>query len=163
MNVVERLFALRSTYAFRVLYDSELAAIARIARVRVFAPGTTVVPRGGTVDRLYVVVEGALTTNDGAIAAAGDAGLPSVWGHRELLEGRPAAVTVRADRERGAQCVTISRPHFLTVAQESPEVLTRLGHPEDAGTAAGAAGESPDTEDSGEDHADPGRSEGDAR
>lgn len=119
MNLIERLFALRSSAPFADLYDSELAAIAEVTRVRVVAPGAVVQRAGRPVRHLYVVAEGGLVGATGA-------SLPATWGERYLVTGRDAPEEVRAHPGSGATCLLIPRPHVLTLVHESPSVLLAL-------------------------------------
>lgn len=119
MNLVERLFALRSAVPFAGLYDSELAAIAEVTKVRVLSPGEVVQRAGRPVRHLHVVAEGALVDAAGAT-------LPTTWGERYLVTGRDAPEEIRAHPDRGATCLLIPRPHVLTLVHESPSVLLAL-------------------------------------
>lgn len=119
MNLVERLFALRAAPPFADLYDSELAAIAEVTKVRVLPPGGVAQRAGRPVRSLFVVAEGGL------VDAAG-AALPATWGERYLVTGREAPEEIRAHPGEGATCLLIPRPHVLTLVHESPSVLLAL-------------------------------------
>lgn len=117
MNVIERVFALRVTPPFDRLYDSEIAQIARAARVQELAAGESLASADRPLRYLVIVTKGRIDL--------GGEPAPAVFGQESLLLGTPLGVDAVAG-PGGATCLLLLRTHFLTVFQECPWILMEL-------------------------------------
>lgn len=118
MSLAERIFRLRRSPAFSELYDSELGAIGGALRPKGYGPGEVIARAGQPMRLLHLVVSGRVVQDAGAV--------PEVFGVNSLLTGEPMTVELRADPEDGAQCLVLTRPHFLTLVNEYPPLLVNL-------------------------------------
>lgn len=119
MSVARRILALRGVPCFAGLDDHELMAMARVARVRSFAPGEILCPAGAVLRNLYVVVRGTFESPDGPV---GDA----LLGPPSLLFGATVAEELRASPGEGATCLVFRKGHFFTILHQCPSVLCRM-------------------------------------
>lgn len=80
---------------------------------------------GETHDRLFLVLEGQLSVATGGQAhILGQAGTGDLLGAVSLVEGRPSATTIRADRP--SELLGLSRADIEELAQQRPEILSTL-------------------------------------
>ena len=119
MTLAERIFLLRRARAFARLYDRELGSIALACKVRQYVAGEVVGRAGRPLRYLPLVADGRVL--DGASGA-----LPAVFGATSLLTGQSLENDLLADAEKGAACLLLSRPHFLTLVNEYPPLLVNL-------------------------------------
>jgi hypothetical protein len=115
MRLTEKIFALHAVPPFSELKPEELLIIAAAATCREFAAGHLLCPQGGTLNRLYVRVAGALT--DGAEGV-----LQPVVGTTLLLTGIAAPFPLIAGAE-GYRALSIPRGKFFTIVNECPALL----------------------------------------
>ena len=132
MNIIERMFAVRETPPFDLLYYSEIAQIAKATRVRRLTAGQSLAPAGRTLQYLVIVAEGRIHL--------GGEPAPVVFGQESLLLGTPLVNEAVAGPE-GATCLLLLRAHFLTLFQECPWILMALME----GSGEGASARVPDT------------------
>lgn len=119
MTFLERFIALRRSRFFDGMSDAELTTLAEIVRERNFAPNATVCDSGRVLEKVYVVTAGDVHRESGA-------SVPQCFGAASLLFGLPVRERLIASSEKGAQCLVIRRPHFLTLLRQFPCFLTPL-------------------------------------
>lgn len=131
MNMINRLFALRSSPPFDQLKDAELVLIAAAVRARRYEPGELIGQAGRPLRNLFVVV-------GGEVASDGGEEIPTVFGATSLLFGTSLKHPIRAGL-KGATCLLIRRAHFHTILNECPGLiigLLRNSRPVDPARAA---------------------------
>lgn len=119
MKLMEKLFALRQSKYLKGLDESALTLIAEIAETRVFAPGEKFADAGHCLQRLYLVVEGAIQNQN-------DVTMPEVLGPASLLFGVPVHESLIAVPGQGATCLVVGKGHFFTIVYQFPSLLCRL-------------------------------------
>ncbi|MEX2570084.1 MAG: hypothetical protein WD737_02195 [Gemmatimonadota bacterium] len=118
MNMIDRLFALRTTPPFDQLHEGELVLIAAALRMRRYAPDEVLAVAGRSLRNMYLTADGVVTTASGAQ-------LPRVFGAASLLFGTSVDETLRAGPE-GCTCLLVRRAHFHTIVNECPGLVVGL-------------------------------------
>lgn len=131
MNMIDRLFTLRSSPPFDQLRDAELVLIAAAVRTKAYEAGEVIGVPGRALRHLYVRVSGSATTGNGDE-------LPDVFGAVSLLFGSPLEETIRAGSD-GATYLLIRRAHFHTILNECPGLIVGLLRSGNAAEPARAA------------------------
>jgi len=118
MILSEKIFALHAVFPFSQLKPEELLIAATAFSPREYLPGAVICPRGETINRLYVRVEGSLVDEQKRVMQA-------VVGTTCLLTGQPTPFTIFAGSE-GYKGLLLQRGKFFTLINECPILLTGL-------------------------------------
>jgi CRP-like cAMP-binding protein len=108
---------------FNGLSKRQLRRIAKLARVRRFAPGSTMVRTGDPGKSFYVLLDGKARV----VRVNGRArrlGAGDYFGEMALLDGAPRSAAVVADGE--VLALTIDRPGFMKVLRAEPALAQAL-------------------------------------
>lgn len=119
MTLVQKLMALKSVSLFGELDDADLALIAGVATERAFEPGERFCAAGRCLQRLTIVLEGCIETDEGQC-------MPPILGAASLLFDAPVAHPLRASAKAGARCLVVAKAHFFTIIYQCPAVLLGL-------------------------------------
>jgi CRP/FNR family transcriptional regulator, cyclic AMP receptor protein len=113
---------------FRDLPAPALTSIARLARVRTYAPQAVVVQQDDPSDGVYLINAGRLSVNvaavDGRVTIIGTMGPGEIIGEISLLDGGPRSATVIAVSE--SELVAVDRDAFLALVQGQPSICLAL-------------------------------------
>jgi CPA1 family monovalent cation:H+ antiporter len=108
---------------FEGLSKRHLRRIAKLARIRRFAPGSTMVRTGDPGRSFYVLLDGAAkvirVTGRPRRLGAGD-----FFGEMALLDGAPRSAAIVADSE--VLALTIDRPGFTKLLRAEPALAQAL-------------------------------------
>ena len=118
MTLAEKVLALRGIPPFDRLGDNELLLVARAFGVRHYRAGQAVSVDDLPLERLHVVLDGALVRPGGEPTG-------TVVGAAALLLGRPLE-NLSASTEKGATCLVLSRSNLYTTVNECPALLLGL-------------------------------------
>jgi signal-transduction protein with cAMP-binding, CBS, and nucleotidyltransferase domain len=118
MTTAEKLLVLKRTPPFDRLRDTELILVARAVAVKHYRPGQVVSTDEVPLQRLHLVLDGALVDSSGTA-------LGTIVGAAALLFNRPVD-DLNADPTRGATCLVLSRSNLYTTANECPDLMVGL-------------------------------------
>jgi len=116
MNITEKIFALNKIEAFSSLQYSELILIAEVTAESSYQPGKVIVPSGTVLQKLYVVVQGKVMTQEKHQS------IP-IFGVGALILEEAIPYDLIADNDLGATILSISKGHFFTIINECPNVV----------------------------------------
>jgi CRP-like cAMP-binding protein len=117
------LAALAEVPLFDGLSKRQLRRIAKLARVRRFAPGSTMVRTGEPGKSFFVLLDGTARV----VRKSGRArrlGVGDYFGEMALLDGAPRSASVVADGE--VLALTIDRPGFTKILRAEPALAQAL-------------------------------------
>jgi signal-transduction protein with cAMP-binding, CBS, and nucleotidyltransferase domain len=120
-RVIEKVFVLEGAEIFAQCEIDDLAALAAIARERVFRGGEAVYEEGDPGETLYVVLEGKVRFEKGGVEVT-TAGVREAFGEASLLDGAPRPVRAVALAPE-LRVLAIDRQDFLELVSDRPELL----------------------------------------
>ena len=94
--------------------------VLRTAREQTYAPGDVVVSEGDPATRLYLIVEGTATVEQGAQGTVGKLEAGEFFGELALIEEHGRTATVRAETE--LTCIIIPAWEFRASLEEHPQM-----------------------------------------
>jgi signal-transduction protein with cAMP-binding, CBS, and nucleotidyltransferase domain len=116
MNITEKIFALNQIEPFSILQYSELILIAEVTSEYYYQPEKVIVPAGTVLQKLYIVVDGKVITQEGQQP------IP-IFGVNSLILEEAIPYDIIADKAHGATVLSISKGHFFTIINECPNVV----------------------------------------
>ena len=118
-STLEKVLFLKNAAIFERVGGEDLAPVARIAELRVVAPGEPIVREGERGDALFIIVRGSATVehNGRTIATLGP-GDPV--GEMSVLDSEPRSATVRATEE--TEVLRIGSEEFYEILHEQVEI-----------------------------------------
>lgn len=115
LSVAEKVLALHAVTPFDALSPEELLIVAAAAEPAEFAPGRVLCHAGGTLNRLYVRVDGDVVDDAGTV-------MQPVIGTTLLMTGITAPFRMLAGPQ-GYRALAISRGKFFTLVNQCPALL----------------------------------------
>lgn len=112
---IDNFFALRSLKPLRMLSDSELMMVTRVARSQSFPAGHLIADNKDPLNRLYLLVEGAYVTDD-------KINLHPVVGVVSLLFNEPPPYPIYAGPQ-GAKCIMLLKAQYFTLINACPRLM----------------------------------------
>ncbi len=124
-NRVERVWlaTLAEVPLFDGLSKRHLRQVAKLARIRRFAPGSAIVRAGDSGRSFYVLLDGTAKV-ERAGGRARRLGVGDYFGEMALLDGAPRSADVRAEGE--VLALTIDRPGFAKLLRAEPRLAETL-------------------------------------
>lgn len=119
ISTVEKLLSLRSAPVFARVRSEDLAPLARVAEVEVFAPGAVLFTEGEPGDGLYVLVRGSVEVRHGQETLA-TLGPGEAFGEMAVLDAGPRSATAVAASD--VQVLHIGSAAFRDVLHEQPAI-----------------------------------------
>jgi CRP-like cAMP-binding protein len=113
---------LRSVPLFQGMTDRAITAVAELADEAAFADGDVLVREGDPGDRLFIILDGSATVDQGGARIA-TLGLGAIIGEISLIDGRPRTATITCLGP--VRAVVILRDGFERLMDGFPPV--RLG------------------------------------
>lgn len=102
-----------------VLDRRALAQVLRTAREQTYAPGDVVVAEGDPATRLFVIVDGTTTVEQGG-QTVGKMGPGEFFGELALIEEHGRSATIRAETD--LTCLVITAWEFRASLEEHPKM-----------------------------------------
>ncbi len=112
---------------FAPLSDEETQKLARASRVRVFAPGESIVRQGQKGNSMFVIHRGAVDVQikeDGAVKSLRKLREGDFFGEMGLLTGEPRAASVLAEEE--TEVLEIDNQCLKPILEENPALVESL-------------------------------------
>ena len=103
-----------------VLDRRALEQVLRTAREQTYAPGDIVVSEGDPATRLYLIVEGTASVEQGTQGTVGKMGPGDFFGELALIEEHGRTATVRAETQ--LTCLLIPAWEFRASLDEHPQM-----------------------------------------
>ena len=94
--------------------------VLRTAREQTYAPGDVVVSEGDPATRLYLIVEGTASVEQGSQGTVGKLEAGEFFGELALIEEHGRTATVRAETE--LTCIIIPAWEFRASLEEHPQM-----------------------------------------
>ena len=118
-STVEKILHLKSAPVFDRVAGEDLAPLARIAEVEVYAPGGSIVKEGDTGDALFIIVKGhaRVEVKGRAIAQLGPG---DTVGEMAVLDSEPRSATVTAVDD--VEVLRIDSDAFYEILHEQVEI-----------------------------------------
>jgi CRP/FNR family transcriptional regulator, cyclic AMP receptor protein len=116
---VEKILFLKSATVFAHVSGEDLAALARVAEIEMFAPGQTVFHEGDLGDALYVIVRGTIGIESGGERLA-TLGPGEAFGEMAVLDEVPRSGSAVVDSE--AEVLRIGSEEFYEILHEQVEI-----------------------------------------
>lgn len=119
ISTVEKLLSLRTAPVFARVRSEDLAPLARVAEVEVFAPGAVLFTEGEPGDGLYVLVRGSVEVRHAKETLA-TLGPGEAFGEMAVLDSGPRSATAVAASD--VQVLHIGSAAFRDVLHEQPAI-----------------------------------------
>ncbi len=116
---VEKILFLKSAPVFERVSGEDLAALARVAEIEIYAPGQTIFHEGDLGDALYVVVRGRIGIQSGGERLA-TLGPGEAFGEMAVLDEVPRSGSAVVEEE--AEVLRIGSEEFYEILHEQVEI-----------------------------------------
>ncbi len=118
-STLEKILFLKSAAIFERVIGEDLAPLARIAEIQVYAPGEAIVKEGERGDALFLLVRGSATVEHAGKVIA-TLGPGDSIGEMAVLDSEPRSATVRAAGE--CEALRIGSEEFYEILHEQVEI-----------------------------------------